>query len=136
MKSIKQDIQNDLKNYSLQEVLEKYNLSFEEIFKYCLKKNNKYNIEIKKKIEMSVSKSNTSTGLYRVSKSKRKDTKQGYLWEYTAYVDGKRKKYASTNLNKLYEKIIANGLDWIIVDEDKAKKSYELNDEYCLLKTD
>lgn len=48
MKSIKQDIQNDLKNYSLQEVLEKYDLSFEELFKYCLKKNNKYNIKIKK----------------------------------------------------------------------------------------
>ena len=49
---------------------------------------------------------------------------------YTVYVDGKRKRYTSTNLNKLYEKIIANGLDWIIVDEDKAKKSYELNDIY------
>lgn len=84
----------------------------------------------KKEIGMSISKSNTSTGLYRVSKSKRKDTKQGYLWEYTAYVDGKRKRHTSTNLNKLYKKVIDNGLDWIIIDEDKAKKSRELNNIY------
>jgi hypothetical protein len=59
---------------------------------------------------------NTS-GIYRVSKHKNKRFKQGFIWTYIYFEDGKRKELASVDLKKLEEKVKAKGLEWYKLDE-------------------
>lgn len=70
------------------------------------------------------------TGFYRVRQDKDKCCKQGFIWIYKYYEHDKRKSISSTNLLKLKEKVKAQGLSWEIIDEEKAKKSLELNNKY------
>lgn len=50
---------------------------------------------------------------YRVCKHKGKDYKNGFIYDYKYFdKDGKRKRLSSTNMNKLYLKVIKNGLEW------------------------
>lgn len=61
-------------------------------------------------------------GIYRVSKHKTKSTNQGFNWRYT-YFDGKgNPKYLSSiSLDKLKEKVLSKGLEWIVYDEEIKK---------------
>lgn len=78
-----------------------------------------------------MSKSRNKTGIYRVSKKKDKSLKQGFRWSYQYYDDDKHLwKFESVDLTKVRKKVERQGLPWIILDEDKARQSYELNREY------
>lgn len=81
--------------------------------------------EHKKKI----SKSSNTFGFYRVTQERRDDVKQGFLWVYQYYAPT-QKKIASVNLTKLKVKVISKGLEWGIIDEDKARTTC---DEYCYI---
>lgn len=71
---------------------------------------------------VQMSKTRTATGYYRVSKDKKHDVNQGFVWKYQYYIDGKRKSIVSVNLKDLKDKVVSKGLDWIVLDEDKAKE--------------
>ena len=58
---------------------------------------------------------NHSTGIRRVRKKKSKTSKQGFLWEYVYQKDNKTKYISSTDLDKLKEKVLANGLEWEVI---------------------
>ncbi len=73
--------------------------------------------------KQEMSKSRSTTGVFRVCKRKRKDTKQGFQWIYQYYVNGKRREISSIDLNLLKEKVIEKGLVWEIFDEKKAIES-------------
>ena len=66
---------------------------------------------IKSKIKMS--KSNNTTGYFRVYKSKEKDCKQGFRYVYRYTENGKTKAIKSVDIKKLEQKIKAKGLEWI-----------------------
>jgi group I intron endonuclease len=69
------------------------------------------------------SKEKSSSGIFRVHL-----TQQGY-WQYMYKENGKRKGFSAKNLNKLKEKVLSKGLNWLIVDVQKANMSYEKDKE-------
>ena len=79
----------------------------------------------KKTIE-KISKKQTTTGILRVCKDKQKNCKQGFIWCYQ-YKESRNKniKIVSVNLLKLKEKVLEKGLNWVIVDKEKAKMTCE-----------
>ena len=64
-------------------------------------------------------------GFYGVTKRKRNNINQGYLWRYNVYVNGSKVDINSTSLNELKEKVLRKGYKWLITNEIKAKKSLE-----------
>ena len=68
-----------------------------------------------------MSKSRNTTGIFRVSKRKRKDCKQGFQWIYRYYEKDKRREISSVDLNRLKEKVEKKGLDWIVFDDEIKK---------------
>lgn len=60
-----------------------------------------------------ISKSRNTSGYFRVTKHKNKIIKQGYDWCYQYCEDGTRKRITSVDINKLKEKVLAKGLEWI-----------------------
>ena len=78
--------------------------------------------ETKKKM----SKAQNTTGFYKVSKEKKDDVKQGFIWRYQY----RNKRIRRVNLLKLQEEVEVRGLPWEILDEEKAKKSLEENNKY------
>ena len=66
-------------------------------------------------------KGRNTTGVFNVTKDYDKTTKQGFLWRYGYYEDGKRKHIRRVNINDLKECVLSKGFDWIVVDEEKAK---------------
>lgn len=69
--------------------------------------------EEKKKQSELMSNKMSTTGLYRVSKSKCRRCKQGFTWMYRYHdKDGKRHNISSTNLDKLKERVLSKGLEW------------------------
>ena len=77
-----------------------------------------------------ISESQNTTGFYRVTKQKNSGCQQGFIWRYQYFDNNKHKATSSTDLNKLKEKVEAQGLPWEIIDEEKAKKSLREN-EVC-----
>ena len=65
-----------------------------------------------KEHKLNISKSQNSTGYFRVSKHRYKHLKQGFVWRYCYYEDGKQKSIESVFINKLEEKVKAKGLEW------------------------
>ena len=65
---------------------------------------------IESKIKMS--KKHNTTGFFRVSKCKKKDTTQGFNYVYSYYDNGKPKQISSVSLDKLKEKVLTHGLEW------------------------
>lgn len=63
---------------------------------------------------------NHSTGVHHVIKHTDKTVLQGYRWEYRYHCNGKLKSFGSLNPATLKEKVLGAGLDWIIVNRDKA----------------
>lgn len=68
----------------------------------------------KSKISKTTSKSKSKTNYYRVQKHKKKDCKQGFIYKYRYFDENHvRKSITSIDLNKLKEKVLAKGLEWI-----------------------
>lgn len=67
--------------------------------------------------KLRLSKLRNKTGYYRVTKERKDDVKQGFIWRYSYREDGKQKKFTSVSLDKLKKKVIDNGLDWYCLDE-------------------
>ena len=65
----------------------------------------------------NLSKSHNTSGYFRVSVCKNKRMKKGIQYVYAYYEDGNQKQLASVNLDKLKEKVIANGLEWRCINE-------------------
>ena len=60
-------------------------------------------------------------------KDKQKKAKGGFLWKYRFRENKKSITLISTDLIKLKKKVISKGYDWIIIDEEKAKQSFNEN---------
>lgn len=75
-----------------------------------------------------MSKAQNTTGFFRVYKHKKIDAKKGFLWCYSMRHNGGRKYIYANSLEKLRVKVQNQGLDWRIVDDEKAKQSLLLDD--------
>lgn len=84
-------------------------------------KHHMYGTKNSMKTMLKKSTSLNTSGYFRVIKQKKPETKQGFLWTYSYYENRKRKRITSTDLKKLEEKVKAKGLEWVVVDEDKAR---------------
>ena len=62
-------------------------------------------------LKMSQSQNN-STGYFRVTRRNCKKCKDGFIYAYQYYEQGKQKSIVSTKLNKLKEKVLAKGFIW------------------------
>ena len=71
------------------------------------------------------SKLDNTTGIFRVKKCFDKRYKKGFYWNYRYYEKGKRIEITSISLDTLKEKVLAKGLDWIIIDEQLANKTMQ-----------
>ena len=69
-----------------------------------------------------------TTGFYRVTKRKNNSCKQGFTWCYQYHVNSQRKSISSIDLKKLEKKVRKEGLEWEILDDEKAKQSLLLDD--------
>ena len=76
-----------------------------------------------KQILINKSKSRNTTGYFRVIKQNKPEAKQGFLWIYYYHENNKVKRIASVSLVKLKEKVLAKGLDWIMINKEKAMKT-------------
>lgn len=99
-------LNNDISNLQL--------LSAEEHTKHHMtidnpNKGKKRSLETKLKL----SKRQNKTGYFRVSKEYGKQYKKGYRYRYIYLENGKRKEIKSVDIDKLKEKVLAKGLEWI-----------------------
>lgn len=69
------------------------------------------------------------TGIHRVKKRKDERVLQGFLWNYRFKQMGNKVEFSSTDLNKLKEKVLKNKLEWKIIDETSAIKSFNENQQ-------
>lgn len=70
-----------------------------------------------------MSQATTTTGIYGVSKRNRPDLQQGFIYVYKTQACT----ITSIDLLRLRQKVQDKGLDWIIIDNDKAQAIYEEN---------
>lgn len=69
------------------------------------------------------SRAHTSTGFFHVHKSKDKSYKKGYKWSYEYMLsNGKSKVITRASIFDLKKEVLKQGLEWEIVDENKANK--------------
>lgn len=62
---------------------------------------------------VKMSKSKNTSGYFRVRKMKKPRLKQGFLWRYTYYENGKQKDITCMTIDGLKEKVTSKGLKWI-----------------------
>lgn len=74
----------------------------------------KHSLESCKKM----SKSKNSSGYFRVCKKRNNSLKQGFSYVYYYYEGKRRRELSSVNIEKLKEKVLANGLEWIEYGDD------------------
>lgn len=67
--------------------------------------------------KINISKTVNTSGYYCVTKQNKKECKQGFMWRYRYYEDGKHKAIYSVDIKKLEEKVRAKGLKWLKFDE-------------------
>ncbi len=60
-----------------------------------------------------MSKAKNTSNYYRVIKEKDLTCKQGFIYRYQYWEDGKRKRIRSVDINRLREKVLDKGLEWI-----------------------
>ena len=72
--------------------------------------------------------SRNTTGFFRVSKTKNKAYKKGFIWRYR-YLNEHHKKKAltATSLDSLRQKVLKENLEWRIIDEETAQRSMDLD---------
>lgn len=63
--------------------------------------------------KIKISEARNTSGYFRVDKHKCKRCKQGFLWRYKYFEDGKQKCIYSVSLEKLKAKVKAKGLKWM-----------------------
>lgn len=86
-------------------------------------------INHEKSLETKINMTNgkNTSGYFRVSILKTKQhKKKPYRYRYYDE-DGKRKSIHKESLESLKEEVLKRGLEWIIVDEEKAKRTDELS---------
>lgn len=88
--------------------------------------------EYSKQGKRNMSKSRNTSGFYCVS-TKPAKTSQGFTWIYQYRRNGKQHAISSVDLLKLKQKVIAKGLDWLIINEEKSIETckqygYDLKD--------
>ncbi len=117
--AIKQITRNDLKE--LRRVVEDRGLEWKVIDLEKAKKAYEFNeiIQTKKRD----SKIRNKTGVKRVSKRKCSECNQGYTWKYEDSTGAKRVYISSVDPQKLKQEVLEKGLEWIILDEEKAKEN-------------
>ena len=71
-----------------------------------------YNKKLSDTHKLNISKSNNSTGFFRVYKQNKKSAKQGFTYCYQYTVDKKQKSIVSVDIDKLKDKVLARGLEW------------------------
>lgn len=74
-----------------------------------------YNKKTPLDVSIKISKSTNTTGFLRVYKKKRKDCKQGFIYVYSYYDNGKRKEISSINIEKLEKKVKNKNLPWEVL---------------------
>ena len=60
-----------------------------------------------------MSKAKNSTKYFRVTLEKDLSCKQGFMYRYQYLENGKRKHIRSVNIERLKEKVLNKGLEWI-----------------------
>lgn len=68
--------------------------------------------------KLKMSKSQNTTGYYRVVKERCPKCARGFYYQYRYYSNGKRKRIASVDLKKLEKKVKAKGLPWKKLTEE------------------
>lgn len=68
-----------------------------------------------------------TTGFFRVSTQKDKTCTKGFMWTYRYRVNGKQKVIRRVSLKSLEEEVKRRGLEWKILDEDKARETLKLD---------
>lgn len=104
------EFQNDLKNMSLNDALTKHNISLSDALK-----NIKKPITKSKKRHVEVYNADTYIQC--------RDCSNGFTWRYQYYTDGKIKAITNVSGRILKEKVLKKGLDWIVLDKDKAREN-------------
>lgn len=68
-----------------------------------------------------------NTGVFRVYKKKNKRSSKGFIYQYgfKDEINNKKKTINSVDMNILEGKIKANNLPWVVIDEDKFKRTLE-----------
>lgn len=64
-------------------------------------------------------------GLFRVSKASCPQCKDNYRYRYIYTHKGKKISFSSRYLVRLKQRVVENGLEWCVVNEDKAKLTAE-----------
>lgn len=123
----KQKISESLKGHSVSQKTK------EKISRSCKNKNNgknnpfygkKHSDESKNKMKKYHLSRNT-TGIYRVSRKKDKNVPKGFRWSYSYNDnDGIITQITAQTLLELKEKMKLKGLEWIILDKNLAKQSF------------
>lgn len=88
------------------------------------KKHHQYGKSPSHRTRLKQSKSCSKTGYFRVNKRKDLTCSQGFIWVYHYKDDGGNSKcILRVNLKDLKEAVLQKGLEWKIVDKEKAIKS-------------
>lgn len=70
-------------------------------------------VPLSRECKINMSKSRNSLNYYRVTREKDSSCKQGFMYRYQYTENGKRKHIRSVDLEKLKEKVLSKGLEWI-----------------------
>lgn len=62
--------------------------------------------------KIKISKFDNTSGYFRVCKFKDETCKQGFMWSYQYYENGKRKVISRVNIEDLEKEILKRGLEW------------------------
>ena len=84
------------------------------------KNNPNYGKTFSKEHTLKLSQSHNSTGFFRVSKSYESRCSQGFAYIYSYYEGEIQRQIRSVDFMKLEKKVKDKGLEWFVVDEDKA----------------
>lgn len=68
---------------------------------------------------LRISEKRNKTGILHVFKAKNKRYKKGWCWRYQYYEDGIQKSIQSVDIQKLKDKVLAKGMDWIELDMEE-----------------
>lgn len=70
-------------------------------------------VPLSRKCKINMSKAKNTSNYYRVIKEKDLTCKQDFIYRYQYWEDGKRKRIKSVDINRLREKVLDKGLEWI-----------------------
>ena len=71
----------------------------------------------------TLSKSQNALGIYRVSKVNCNECNNGFRFRYSCLSNDTRLQISSVDIIKLKDKVIEKGLEWLVVNEEKAENT-------------